>query len=237
MTVDVAEWIGNRLRAPGAYDRTGDTVLNRKGRWPEACWGENGQRWRAGVSAWPMHAERGRSRPFCVRKGSHFRSAPRGDSFRARRLLPAVPRPIPRSPRARADHIPHRPEEGSQAVKRPVLVAIRSRADDQAEATGHQTGTRRERARRGPGASLPCGEESCPVPGSGQQVQEMGDFRARLLLASPPGMSTGDDPQGQSRVWVAFERNRARDGESGPSSNFGFRTLVVWSVRHLHRRL
>jgi len=54
VTVDVAEWIGQRLAEPGFYDPEGDELLLRRGSWPRAAWGlGDGQRYVAEVSAWP----------------------------------------------------------------------------------------------------------------------------------------------------------------------------------------
>lgn len=58
VTVDVAEWIGGRLRKPGRYDPTGDEMLVRKGAWPRAVWSIDGRRHVANVSAWPYKKER-----------------------------------------------------------------------------------------------------------------------------------------------------------------------------------
>lgn len=60
VTVDVAEWIGHRLRAPGQYDETGDHELRRVRAWPHAGYNVGGGRRVANVSAWPM---RRRPRP------------------------------------------------------------------------------------------------------------------------------------------------------------------------------
>ncbi|MDA8021152.1 MAG: DNA (cytosine-5-)-methyltransferase [Thermoanaerobaculia bacterium] len=58
VTVDVAEWLGQRLREPGHYEPKGDPVLHRKGSWPKAAWGIDGERHVAHRSAWPQHAQR-----------------------------------------------------------------------------------------------------------------------------------------------------------------------------------
>lgn len=54
VTVDVVAWIGERLRDPGRYDPAGDPVLLRRGSWPRAAWGKDGERFVSPVSAWPM---------------------------------------------------------------------------------------------------------------------------------------------------------------------------------------
>lgn len=54
VTVDTAAWIGRKLAKPGIYDATNDPVLRRRGAWPRAAWGMNGERHVAHVSAWPV---------------------------------------------------------------------------------------------------------------------------------------------------------------------------------------
>lgn len=56
VTVDVAEWIGNRLARPRDYDSSGDVELGRGAGWPTAAWGERGRRWCSPVSLWPRHS-------------------------------------------------------------------------------------------------------------------------------------------------------------------------------------
>jgi DNA (cytosine-5)-methyltransferase 1 len=58
VTVDVAEWIGSRLRSPDRYDPTGDEQFHRRGAWPRAVWSVGGRRYVAAVSAWPFHRPR-----------------------------------------------------------------------------------------------------------------------------------------------------------------------------------
>ena len=53
VTVDVAEWIGSKLKNPGRYDPTGDEELNRRRGWPRSVWSIEGRRYTASVSAWP----------------------------------------------------------------------------------------------------------------------------------------------------------------------------------------
>ncbi|MGM0578502.1 MAG: DNA cytosine methyltransferase [Myxococcota bacterium] len=53
VTVDVAEWLGMRLRTPGAYDATGDARLRRKRSWPTCAYNVDGCRMQAPVSEWP----------------------------------------------------------------------------------------------------------------------------------------------------------------------------------------
>jgi len=58
VTVDTAEWIGRRLRAPGVYEDALDLDLLRDGGWPTACYNVgDGPKIAAGVSEWPfLHA-------------------------------------------------------------------------------------------------------------------------------------------------------------------------------------
>lgn len=55
VTVDVAAWIGHRLREPGQYDPSSDVPFLRKKKvsWPRAAWGAKGERWISFLSAWP----------------------------------------------------------------------------------------------------------------------------------------------------------------------------------------
>jgi DNA (cytosine-5)-methyltransferase 1 len=64
VTVDVAAWIGRKLAKPGSYDPTNDPVMRRKGAWPHAAWGMNGERHVAYVSAWPVVTPRKRLEEF-----------------------------------------------------------------------------------------------------------------------------------------------------------------------------
>jgi DNA (cytosine-5)-methyltransferase 1 len=57
VTLDVAEWIGWRLRAPGRYDGSGDPPLVRKGAWPLAAWNAGHGRHRSFASRWPFAKE------------------------------------------------------------------------------------------------------------------------------------------------------------------------------------
>jgi len=53
VTVDVAEWIGFRLRSPQPYDSSTDQPLLPKSRWPRAAWNDGHGRFIADVSSWP----------------------------------------------------------------------------------------------------------------------------------------------------------------------------------------
>lgn len=54
VTVNVAEWIGQRLRAPGEYDASGDMPLSRSNGWPNAAWNVGRGRFQADLSTWPV---------------------------------------------------------------------------------------------------------------------------------------------------------------------------------------
>lgn len=54
VTVDVAHWIGWRLRNPGLYDASNDRLFKSSTPWPRAAWGAKGHRHVASASAWPV---------------------------------------------------------------------------------------------------------------------------------------------------------------------------------------
>jgi DNA (cytosine-5)-methyltransferase 1 len=54
VTVNVAEWIGRRLRNPGEYDSAGDAPLPSSARWPCAAWNDGRGRHSAEISSWPL---------------------------------------------------------------------------------------------------------------------------------------------------------------------------------------
>lgn len=54
VTVDVAEWIGLRLRSPGRYDSSQDRSLVRRSAWPPSAWNAGSGRFRASASRWPV---------------------------------------------------------------------------------------------------------------------------------------------------------------------------------------
>ena len=59
VTVNVAEWIGDRLVTPGSYDDSGDTRLRPEtSPWPRAAYNVGAGRFIAAVSAYPRHVER-----------------------------------------------------------------------------------------------------------------------------------------------------------------------------------
>lgn len=57
VTVNVAEWIGRRLRSPGTYDSSGDAPLVRRDAWPMAAWNAGRGRYRSHASRWPAVIE------------------------------------------------------------------------------------------------------------------------------------------------------------------------------------
>jgi DNA (cytosine-5)-methyltransferase 1 len=54
VTVNVAEWIGWRLRSPGSYDASEDDPLVQMDAWPTAAWNVGQGRYRSSVSRWPV---------------------------------------------------------------------------------------------------------------------------------------------------------------------------------------
>jgi len=59
VTVDVAAWIGRRLRDPGEYDAKGDTPLARAQPWPTAAYNVgDGPKVALGVTEWPVRDRR-----------------------------------------------------------------------------------------------------------------------------------------------------------------------------------
>ena len=53
VTVNVAEWLGRKLREPLPYDASQDARL-RKGSWPSAAWSRGDGRFEAKISDWPL---------------------------------------------------------------------------------------------------------------------------------------------------------------------------------------
>ena len=58
VTVDVARWLGQRLRQPLEYDPAGDVQLRRGKPWPTAAYNVDGKRFISPVSEWPTRVER-----------------------------------------------------------------------------------------------------------------------------------------------------------------------------------
>jgi DNA (cytosine-5)-methyltransferase 1 len=55
VSVPVAQWVGERLREPLAYDRSCDEALKPGSRWPIAAWGGGDVVYSADISSWPRH--------------------------------------------------------------------------------------------------------------------------------------------------------------------------------------
>jgi DNA (cytosine-5)-methyltransferase 1 len=56
VTVDVARWLGERLREPGHYEPADDDVtpLHKGDSWPRTAWGKDGERYASAIGAWPF---------------------------------------------------------------------------------------------------------------------------------------------------------------------------------------
>lgn len=54
VTVDVAEWIANKILFQEQYDSSNDKKLSEKAKWPNAGWGCNGERYKADVTVNPV---------------------------------------------------------------------------------------------------------------------------------------------------------------------------------------
>lgn len=67
VTVDVAEWLGTRLREPGQYFGPLDTPLPLGARWPMAAYNVGRGRMYSSVSAWPVHRAAPHLHDFIVR--------------------------------------------------------------------------------------------------------------------------------------------------------------------------
>jgi DNA (cytosine-5)-methyltransferase 1 len=57
VNVRVAEWIGNRLTAPGTFNRSSATLLKRGVAWPKAAFGESQKVYSVNISTWPVLTE------------------------------------------------------------------------------------------------------------------------------------------------------------------------------------
>lgn len=66
VSVPVAEWIGNRLSAPGHYDESRDQPLDSTKSWPVAAWNVDGRTMASGVSEYPLYRRRGRVSAFAT---------------------------------------------------------------------------------------------------------------------------------------------------------------------------
>jgi len=58
VTVNVAEWLGRRLRTPGIYDSGMDSVLRKGQPWPRAAWCLGEDRHSSTVTSWPTQRAR-----------------------------------------------------------------------------------------------------------------------------------------------------------------------------------
>lgn len=73
VTVNVANWIGWRLRSPGIYDSSEAAPLLRRGRaWPTAAWNLGCGRYRSFVSRWPSAAEAPPIHDFLLYEPAHL---------------------------------------------------------------------------------------------------------------------------------------------------------------------
>jgi DNA (cytosine-5)-methyltransferase 1 len=54
VTVDVAQWIGERLATPRQYEPSTDALLLKGSPWPRAAWGDGKKRFVSPVSRWPV---------------------------------------------------------------------------------------------------------------------------------------------------------------------------------------
>jgi DNA (cytosine-5)-methyltransferase 1 len=57
VTVNIAEWIGRRLRSPGSYDASADAPLMLRSAWPQTAWNVGRGRYRSSSSRWPEAME------------------------------------------------------------------------------------------------------------------------------------------------------------------------------------
>jgi DNA (cytosine-5)-methyltransferase 1 len=58
VTVPVAEWLGRRLAAPGAYSADRDFALEEDGRWPKAARFDGVSRWSVKIGSYPCYRRR-----------------------------------------------------------------------------------------------------------------------------------------------------------------------------------
>lgn len=58
VSTPVAEWLGEKLKAPGAYDPARDRVLRSQGAWPSAAHFDGDARWAVEIGALPVWRER-----------------------------------------------------------------------------------------------------------------------------------------------------------------------------------
>lgn len=58
VTVDVAEWLGRKLREPVAYDGSADEPIRAGARWPTSAWNVDGTRMASSISEYPERRPR-----------------------------------------------------------------------------------------------------------------------------------------------------------------------------------
>jgi DNA (cytosine-5)-methyltransferase 1 len=92
VTVNVALWIGRRLRSPGTYDSADDPPLVLRRSWPEAAWNVGRGRHRSVVSRWPQAMEHPPIHEFLQYEPAHL-SARATAGFLARLSRSALWRP------------------------------------------------------------------------------------------------------------------------------------------------
>jgi DNA (cytosine-5)-methyltransferase 1 len=90
VSVPVARWVGERLRAEESYDATGDHPLSSSARWPRAAWGRGEERRDVDLSMWPVAYDRPHlheflefeSKPLSARATAGFLSRTRRGTLR-----------------------------------------------------------------------------------------------------------------------------------------------------------
>jgi DNA (cytosine-5)-methyltransferase 1 len=90
VSVPVARWVGERLRAEESYDATGDHPLSSSARWPRTAWGRGEERRGVDLSMWPVAYDRPHlheflefeSKPLSARATAGFLSRTRRGTLR-----------------------------------------------------------------------------------------------------------------------------------------------------------
>lgn len=126
VSVQVAEWIGRRLRQPGSYDGSGDRPMNRKRSWPTAGWNLGSGRFVADVSEFPIREERPALAEFLDHPGTPLSvRATRGFQSRMAkaklRFPPGFPEVIEEHLRWAEQNEPRKPTGRVRKTKRPVV--------------------------------------------------------------------------------------------------------------------
>lgn len=57
VTVDTVEWIAKKIKNPVPYHSDGDKEMRKNDKWPKAAWGQDGIRYTASVSEFPVDRE------------------------------------------------------------------------------------------------------------------------------------------------------------------------------------